>query len=258
MAETFEQALAAVALVQPRYAPAFSMCDLGAEKGRLPPPCSKSDSKPDPRLSSSRGDFDCAFNEAEVTVEAMYTTPDHSHAMLETHATIAAWNGDKLTLHTAIQMVGWGVRDLAKILGIAKEKIYIVTPNIGCGLGGEGSSLNDAVLASLAAKRIGRSVKVSLQRPLMFNHQAPRGHHLTYPPGRHQGWQTGCYRPRKLVWQSQWPSGIDHRPYAAVMCRRQPLLNDTQADPESPENRPWAVRWRRLSAARLSRQRRGK
>jgi len=211
VAETFEQARAAAALVQPRYAPAAGAFDLGAEKGRLP----KSVSKPDPKLSSSTGDFDGAFAKAEVTVEGMYTTPDHSHAMLEPHATIAAWNGDKLTLHTAIQLVGWGVRDLAKILGIPKENIRIVAPYIGGGFGGKGSILSDAVLASLAAKRVGRPVKVTLQRPLMFNnttHRAATIQHI----------RLGATKAGKLtaIGHESWSGNLGDRPESATAPTR--------------------------------------
>ena len=211
VAETFEQARAAAALVQPRYAPAAGAFDLGAEKGRLP----KSVSKSDPKLSSSTGDFDGAFAKAEVTVEGMYTTPDHSHAMLEPHATIAAWNGDKLTLHTAIQLVGWGVRDLAKILGIPKENIRIVAPYIGGGFGGKGSILSDAVLASLAAKRVGRPVKVTLQRPLMFNnttHRAATIQHI----------RLGATKAGKLtaIGHESWSGNLGDRPESATAPTR--------------------------------------
>jgi xanthine dehydrogenase YagR molybdenum-binding subunit len=49
-----------------------------------------------------------------------YTTPDQSHAMMEPHATIAAWDGDHLTLWTSNQMINWGKEDIAKILGISR------------------------------------------------------------------------------------------------------------------------------------------
>jgi xanthine dehydrogenase YagR molybdenum-binding subunit len=94
--------------------------------------------------------------------------------MMEPHATIAAWDGDKLTLWTAIQIVSWGMRDMARTLGIPKENIRIVSPFIGGGFGGKGSILSDAVLAAVAARQVGRPVKVTLQRSLMFNNTTHR------------------------------------------------------------------------------------
>ena len=211
VADTFEQATAAAAMVQPRYAPAAGTFDLATEKGRLP----KSESKSDSKLSSSRGDFGSAYSKAEVTVDAMYSTPYHSHAMLEPHATIAAWNGDQLTLHTAIQLVGWGVRDLSKILGIPKENIRIVAPYIGGGFGGKGSILSDAVLASLAARRVGRPVKVTLQRPLMFNnttHRAATIQHI----------RLGATKHGKLtaIGHESWSGNLGDRPESATAPTR--------------------------------------
>ena len=46
------------------------------------------------------GDFAGAFAAAPVQLDATYTTPDQAHAMMEPHASIAAWDGDKLTLWT--------------------------------------------------------------------------------------------------------------------------------------------------------------
>ncbi len=54
-----------------------------------------------------------------------YTTPDHSHAMMEPHATIAAWEGDKLTVWTSNQMITWSAGDVAKTLGIPKENVRV-------------------------------------------------------------------------------------------------------------------------------------
>jgi xanthine dehydrogenase YagR molybdenum-binding subunit len=170
MAETFEQARAAAQLVRVRYARTKGAFDLAAAS-RLPP---VTPAKPNPALASSVGDFDAAYAKAAVTLDAAYTTPDQSHAMMEPHATIAAWDGDKLTLWSAIQIVGWGRRDIASILGMQKENVRIVAPFIGGGFGGKGSILCDAVLAAVAAKQIGRPVKVTLQRALMFNNTTHR------------------------------------------------------------------------------------
>jgi xanthine dehydrogenase YagR molybdenum-binding subunit len=169
VAETFEQARAAAGLVRVRYERGAGKYDLAHEKGAVPAPAS-----PDPRLASALGDFAGAFAAAPVTLDATYTTPDHAHAMMEPHATIAAWDGDRLTLWTAIQIVNWGTRDLAKTLGIPKDRIRIVSPYIGGGFGGKGSILSDAVLAAVAAKQLGRPVKVTLQRALMFNNTTHR------------------------------------------------------------------------------------
>ena len=72
--------------------------------------------------------------------------------MMEPHATIAAWEGDKLTLWTSNQMIAWGKRDLAKTLGIPAENVRLDSPYIGGGFGGKLFLRADAVLAALGAK----------------------------------------------------------------------------------------------------------
>ncbi|WP_305824461.1 aldehyde oxidoreductase molybdenum-binding subunit PaoC [Massilia brevitalea] len=171
VAETFEQARADAGLVRVRYAPATGSYDLA----KAPPkPPGKQELQKEDALRTAVGDFASAFAGAPVTLDAQYTTPDHSHVMMEPHATIASWEGDQLTLWTAIQLVTWGTRDMGKILGIAPEKIRIVSPYIGGGFGGKGSVLSDAVLAALAARQLKRPVKVTLQRSLMFNNTTHR------------------------------------------------------------------------------------
>ncbi|WP_312514163.1 aldehyde oxidoreductase molybdenum-binding subunit PaoC [Massilia sp.] len=171
VAETFEQARAAAQLVKVRYARGKGSFDLAAARARG---AAKRPAKPNPELASSTGDFAAAFAAAPVKLDATYTTPDQSHAMMEPHATIASWDGERLTLWTAIQLVTWGVRDMAKTLGIAPENIRVVAPYIGGGFGGKGSIMSDAVMAALAAKQVGRPVKVTLQRALMANNTTHR------------------------------------------------------------------------------------
>lgn len=166
VAKTFEQARAASHLIVVDYASepgAYVLANV-MEEGVAP--------KSDP--DSSMGDFDGAFRRAAVKVDESYTTPDQSHAMMEPHATIAAWDGDHLTLWTSVQILHWGRRDLSKILGIRKEQIRLVSPFIGGGFGGKATMLSDAVMAAIAAREAKRPVKVTLQRPLMINNTTHR------------------------------------------------------------------------------------
>lgn len=166
VASTFEQARAASHLIVVDYASepgAYVLADV-MEEGVAP--------KSDP--DGSMGDFDGTFRRAAVKVDESYTTPDQSHAMMEPHSTIAVWDGDNLTLWTSVQILHWGRRDLAKILGIRKEQIRLVSPFIGGGFGGKATMLSDAVMAAIAAREAKRPVKVTLQRPLMINNTTHR------------------------------------------------------------------------------------
>ncbi len=167
VAETFEQARAAAAKVRVRYAPRHGSFDLAAarkDEAALKTP------EPDARV----GDFEKAFQQADITLDVTYHTPDQSHAMMEPHATLAAWDGDHLTVWTSNQMIDWGRTDLARTLGIPKDNVRLVSPYIGGGFGGKLFLRSDALLAALAARAAKRPVKVALQRPLVANNTTHR------------------------------------------------------------------------------------
>jgi len=170
IADTLENARDAAKLVRIDYAPEQGRFDLKAERlhGTMPP--ASFGSPADTRV----GDFDGAFAKAAVKIDQSYSTPDHSHAMMEPHATTAAWNGDKLTLWTANQMIAWSVGEMARTLGIPKENIRLVAPYIGGGFGAKLFLRADALLAALAAKQIGRPVKVAIARPQIPNNTTHR------------------------------------------------------------------------------------
>jgi xanthine dehydrogenase YagR molybdenum-binding subunit len=171
VAETFEQARAAAALLRVEAEPAPGRFDLAAVRGEGKPVKETPITGPS---DTHVGDFDKAFAEAPVRLDETYTTPDQSHAMMEPHATIAAWHGGKLTLWTSTQMVDWDRTDLAKTLGIAKDDVRIVSPYIGGGFGGKLFLRADALLAALGARAAQRPVKVALARPLMINNTTHR------------------------------------------------------------------------------------
>ena len=94
--------------------------------------------------------------------------------MMEPHASLAAWSGDKLTVWTSNQMIAWGVGDLATTLVIPKENVRLISPFIGGGFGGKLFVRADALLAALGARAAGRPVKVMLPRPLIFSNTTHR------------------------------------------------------------------------------------
>ena len=170
VAESFEQARAAAGLVRVQYTRVKGNFDLASSlDGAIKPPAFFG-TEPD----SSFGDFDAAFASAPVKLDEHYTTPDHSHAMMEPHASIASWDGDKLTLWTSNQMIAWSVGDVAKTLGIPRENVRLVSPYIGGGFGAKLFVRADAILAALGARAAGRPVKVALPRPLIANNTTHR------------------------------------------------------------------------------------
>ena len=169
VAETFEQARAAAQLVSVDYVPEQGAFDLAASMDTAKP-----EEITGGPADTAVGDFAAAFAAAPVRLDARYSTPDEAHAMMEPHATIAAWQGDRLTLWTSNQMIAWNTADMAKTLGIPNENVRVDSPFIGGGFGGKLFPRADALLAALGARAAGRPVKVALQRPLMFNNTTHR------------------------------------------------------------------------------------
>lgn len=203
VAETFEQARAAAQMIRVRYTAGKGAFDLAAARdAAVAPKGDDFSGKPETAV----GDFAGSFAAAPVQLDATYTTPDQSHAMMEPHASIAAWNGDRLTLWTANQMIAWGREDLAATLGIPKENLRVISPYIGGGFGGKLFVRAEALLAALGARAAGRPVKVALTRPLMFNN-------TTHRPATIQRIRIGTTRDGKITaiahesWSGDLPGG---------------------------------------------------
>ena len=209
VAETFEQARAATKLIEVKYAEQKGRYDLAAAKSSATKP---KEDKPDSKL----GDFAGAFAAAPVRVDTVYTTPDQSHAMMEPHASIAAWKGDQLTIWTSNQMIDWGKGDVALNLGIPKDKVRIVSPYIGGGFGGKLFVRAEAVLAALGARAAQRPVKVALARPQMMNN-------TTHRPATIQRLRIGATRAGKItaIGHESWSGDLaGGKPETAVMQTR--------------------------------------
>ncbi|GAA0502497.1 xanthine dehydrogenase family protein molybdopterin-binding subunit [Deinococcus depolymerans] len=166
VAETFEQARAAASLIEVEYEVTpgqFTLADT-VDSGE----------EPDDAADSVVGHFDRAFDEAAVTVDLTYTTPDQSQAPMEPHATIAHWEGEGLTVHTAHQVVHWVRRGLAMTLKVPQKNVRVISAYVGGGFGTKLLFFSDAVLSAAAARVLGRPVKTALQRPLIFNNTSHR------------------------------------------------------------------------------------
>jgi len=165
VAESFEQARAAAYLVNVKYDRAKGKYALRSNlnQARVPKPNDA------PQADSDLGDFAAAFADAPVRLDVTYTTPLQSHAMMEPHATLAAWDGDRLILHTANHMLNQGQQAIATTLKIPVENIRLISPFIGGGFGGKLWVNADAILAAIAARQLKRPVKIALTRQQVFH-----------------------------------------------------------------------------------------
>lgn len=115
-----------------------------------------------------RGDIGAAFAHAAVTIDNTYVTPIQFHNPMETHATIAYWQGDKLTVYDATQYISGVKMSLAKALNIPVDDVRVIDPLVGGGFGSKGSMWSHVPLCAMASKVVNRPVKLSLDREQMF------------------------------------------------------------------------------------------
>jgi xanthine dehydrogenase YagR molybdenum-binding subunit len=165
VADTFEQATAAAAVVRVRYAPERGAWNLHAAG---PTAIEQSPIDGGERADSSIGDFDGAFAAAPVKIDVTYTTPYQHQAPMEPQATMAVWDGPKLTVYTAAQLTTSPQEGLARTLNIPKEDVRIITRYIGGGFGNKLPYYFESTLAAIGARILKRPVKVAMTRPQLF------------------------------------------------------------------------------------------
>jgi isoquinoline 1-oxidoreductase subunit beta len=108
--------------------------------------------------------LDSAFRTAASTLERTYTTASALHLQLEPLNTLAFEKDGLFEIHCGNQNQSLTLTMLSKALGLPRERIIIRAYPIG---GGFGRRLNGdyAVPAALAAKALGKPVKLVLTRP---------------------------------------------------------------------------------------------
>jgi xanthine dehydrogenase YagR molybdenum-binding subunit len=117
----------------------------------------------------ARGDFQRAMADAPVKVENIYSTPFQTHNPMEPHATIAVWDGpDKLTLYDTSQGIFGDRERVAGLLGIDPANLRVVCLYVGGGFGSKGPTWSHSPLCAMAARQVGRPVKLVVRRPQMF------------------------------------------------------------------------------------------
>jgi len=105
-----------------------------------------------PNTSASRGNATAGFATAEVMVESEYRTQVQTHCCMETHAVVADWRKDGLTVHMSTQYTA-GIRSqLARAFHLPLSRVRVVVDAMGGGFGSK-SGVNNYVLAAVALSR---------------------------------------------------------------------------------------------------------
>lgn len=172
VAESLEAAVEAAARVRVEYEeePLSATLDApGAETLR------QSEALPFPMFAEKTvGDADATMEGADVVVEAEYLTPPQHQNPMELLATVAEWHEGTLVVHESTQNaegLRWG---LSHQLGIDPAHVRVISPYAGGGFGQKNSLGPHTVFAAVAARRLGRPVKIVLPRAQTFHGAAFR------------------------------------------------------------------------------------
>ena len=171
IAETLEAATEGAALLSPRYEALPARVGLDAGESFVPPAVGVGNP-----AEVRRGDVEAGLATASTRIEATYETPAQYHNAMEPHAIVAAWDGDTLSIDTPSQGLAMAQGRIAGLFGISPEKIHIRSPFLGGGFGSKGLISGPQVLGILAARLVGRPVKLVLRREQMYGpvgHRAP-------------------------------------------------------------------------------------
>jgi len=163
IADTLEQAVHAASQLHVSYGvdDAVTVMDSATEAF---PPRSIFGEEPD----SVRGDPGAALISADTRLDGVYSTAMENHHPLEPGASVAQWDGDRLTLYDSTQWVS-GVRmAVARTLGMPASKVRVLSRFVGGAFGSKAMVWPHVVLAALASRHVGRPVKLVLSRGQMF------------------------------------------------------------------------------------------
>jgi 4-hydroxybenzoyl-CoA reductase alpha subunit len=121
------------------------------------------------------GDVGAAFDAADYSREDTFYFAGNTHVPMETHSTLADWDGTRLNLYVSHQAPYYIQKILPRVLGISPQALRVVVPYVGGGFGGKLDVFSDTVCAAKLSMITGRPVKLTLTREEVFyNH---RGRH---------------------------------------------------------------------------------
>ncbi len=168
IAQSLPEAMQAARLLKITYDEQPAKLDFLGRLNEARPP--KQPGKEPPKQSAARPE---AAASADVSIENTYITPIQVHNPMEPHATIAWWEGEKLSVYDATQYISGDRMSLANLFSLPLENVHVMDPYVGGGFGCKGSSWSHVPLCAMAAKIVQKPVQLVLERTQMFG---PVGH----------------------------------------------------------------------------------
>lgn len=166
VARTFEEARHAADLVRVTYDAEPAALDFRGSLGKAKKP--KAILGEPPKPDTKKGDFEAAFEAAPVKVDQTYETPYEHNNPMEPHATVAHWDGERLTLYDATQGADDTRTAVAKTFGLKEEQVRVVCKFVGGGFGSKGMTWGHVTMAAMAAMELKQPVRVVVSRREMF------------------------------------------------------------------------------------------
>ncbi|EDY55999.1 MULTISPECIES: xanthine dehydrogenase family protein molybdopterin-binding subunit [Streptomyces] len=155
VATTLEAAQHGASLVEVRYDGEQPSTDL-------------TEAEPGEPANYARGDAEAGLRSAAVRLDLTYQLARNHHNPMEPHATVARWDGNKLTVWDKTQWV-MGTRDeLSAVFGLPAESVRVINPFVGGGFGSGLRCWPHTVVAALAARETGRPAMLVLSRRQMY------------------------------------------------------------------------------------------
>ena len=164
VAESLDQARYAASLLRVTYNRQPAKLDFAGRLSQGRPPKQQGREPAD----TKRGNVAADLSSSPTKIDVTYSTPVQNHNPMEPHATIAMWEGDKLTVHNATQGIDGDRMTIARNLGIPMDNVHTICPYTGGGFGSKGSAWSHVVLCAMAAKVVNRPVKLAVDRDQMF------------------------------------------------------------------------------------------
>ncbi|HEY2178144.1 MAG TPA: molybdopterin cofactor-binding domain-containing protein, partial [Caulobacteraceae bacterium] len=160
LAETFEAASEGALAVKVAYAPEPPASGFDSPGAVTQSVKSAQPGHEDPAV----GMAEVAFAAAPVTIDARYSTPTQHHNPMELFTTACAWEGDRLIVHESSQYVTGLRASLAKQIGVDPKSIRVLSKYIGGAFGSRGAITSRTAWIAIAARRLGRPVKLAAAR----------------------------------------------------------------------------------------------
>jgi 4-hydroxybenzoyl-CoA reductase subunit alpha len=121
------------------------------------------------------GDPDRGFAEADHVAEARFIANEVTHAAMEPHSTLAAFEIDphtgkpgRLTVWSSTQVPYYLQHKLSLVLEMPMAQIRVIKPLVGGGFGGKSEVIPIEIIAAVAARKAQAPVKITYTREEVF------------------------------------------------------------------------------------------